>query len=82
MTAYFRVTVDDLETGEKRSMEVAEGDYVFIPFGECYLNHVQRSANGTVQMSVKNHRPAGPVRNAYFVPPSESALTEDPAVTE
>jgi hypothetical protein len=63
MTAYFRVTVEDLETGEVRSMEIAEGDYLLIPFGSCYLNHVQRSANGTVQMSVKDHHPAGPVRN-------------------
>lgn len=65
MTAYFRVTVEDLETGEKQSMEIAEGDYLLIPFGRCYLSHVQRSANGTVQISVMDHRPSGPVRNRY-----------------
>lgn len=65
MTDYFRVTVEDLSTGEKRSMDVAEGDYMLIPFEPCYLNHVQRSANGTVQVSLKNHRPGGPARNAF-----------------
>jgi hypothetical protein len=63
VTSYFRVTVEDLDTGDKQSMEIAEGDYLLIPFGGCYLNHVHRSANGTVQMSVKDHRPLGPVRN-------------------
>ena len=65
MSAYFRVTVEGLDTGDSQSMEVAEGDYLLIPFGGCYLNQVHRSANGTVQMSVKGHRPLGPVRNRY-----------------
>lgn len=63
MTAYFRVTVEDLETGDKQVMQVAEGDYMLIPFEPCYLDHTQRSARGTVQLTLKNHRPAGPPRH-------------------
>lgn len=64
MTAYFRVTVEDLETGDKQSVEVAEGDYVLSAFGNCYLDDVSRDANGTVQMTVRGHHPAGPKREA------------------
>lgn len=62
MTAYFRVTVEDLETGETGVMEVAEGDYMLIPFGPCYLDGITRHANGTVQLTVRGHNPAGPAR--------------------
>lgn len=62
MTAYFRVTVEDLETGEKQAVEVAEGDFMLIPFGPCYLANAATHANGTVQMTVRDHRPAGPKR--------------------
>jgi hypothetical protein len=63
MTAYFRITVEDLETGDVQSMEVAEGDYMLIPFSPCHLTHTSRSANGTVQLTIKNHHPAGPMRD-------------------
>lgn len=62
MTAYFRVTVEDLETGDKQAIEVAEGDYLLIPFGSCYLHGVNYHANGTVQLTVKGYRPAGSPR--------------------
>ena len=62
MTAYFRVTVEDLETGDKGVMEVAEGDYMLIPFGSCYLANVAKHANGTVQLTLRDHHPAGPPR--------------------
>lgn len=62
MTAYFRVTVEDLETGDRQVMEVAEGDYLLIPFGSCYLDGVTRHSNGTVQLNVRGHHPAGPAR--------------------
>lgn len=62
MTAYFRVTVEDLETGEKHAVEIAEGDYALIPTGSCYLDGQNWYANGTVQLTIKGHHPAGPKR--------------------
>lgn len=64
MTDYFRITVEDLATGDKQVVEVAEGDFILIPFGGCYLGSANVHANGTVQLTVKNHRPAGPKREA------------------
>lgn len=55
----FRVTVEDLKTGEKSAMVVSEGDYMLIPFTPCYLHYTQRQANGTVQITLKDHRPTG-----------------------
>ena len=56
----FRVTVEDLETGEKQSRTVSAGDYVLIPFAPCYLHHTNWHANGTVVLTVKDHRPERP----------------------
>lgn len=53
----FRVTVEDLETGEKMVQEVAPGDYVLIPFGSCRLDSVNHYGNGTVQLTLKGHAP-------------------------
>lgn len=61
-TAYFRVTVEDLETGDRGVMEVAEGDYMLIPFGSCRLDSFVRHANGTVQLVLKGHQPLGDPR--------------------
>ena len=53
----FRVTVEDLETGDKQAMIVHSGDYMLIPFEPCHLHHTQRSIDGTVQLTIRNHRP-------------------------
>jgi hypothetical protein len=53
----FRVTVEDLETGEKQSQVVSEGDYMLIPFAPCYLHSAQRYGNGTVTVTLKGHAP-------------------------
>jgi hypothetical protein len=54
----FRVTVEDLETGDKQAMEVAAGDYILIPFAPCYLAHTNAyPGKGTVVLTVKDHRP-------------------------
>lgn len=63
MTAYFRVTVEDLETGDKQAMEIAEGDYILIPFGSCRLDSAQRWKSGTVQLVLRDHHPAGDPRH-------------------
>lgn len=57
--SYFRVTVEDLETGDSHSAEVAAGDYVMVAFAPCHLHHVQRHATGTVQLTLRDHRPEG-----------------------
>jgi len=62
MTAYFRVTVEDLETGDKQVREIAEGDYVLSTFGGCYLDGMNQYRNGTVQLTIRNHAPAGTPR--------------------
>jgi hypothetical protein len=58
----FRVTVVDLETGETQAVEVAEGDYLLIPFAPCYLHHTQKHLTGTVQITLRDHRPQDSAR--------------------
>lgn len=60
MTEGFKVTVEDLKTGEKQAMVVSEGDYMLIPFAPCDLHYTHRSVNGTVQVTLKDHRPVRP----------------------
>lgn len=55
----FRVTVEDLDTGDNQTMVVHAGDYMLIPFAPCYLHYTQRSASGTVQIMLKGHSPQG-----------------------
>ncbi len=63
MSKGFRVTVEDLDTGEKQAMEVAAGDFMLIPFAPCFLEHTQmHPAAGTVVLTLKNHRPQGDPR--------------------
>lgn len=54
----FRITVEDLETGEKQSRVVQAGDYILMPFAPCHLANVaQYPSTGTVVLTVKDHRP-------------------------
>lgn len=54
----FRVTVEDLSTGEKDSKVIGEGDYILIPFAPCYLANVaQYPGKGTVVLTIKDHKP-------------------------
>jgi hypothetical protein len=63
VTDWFRVTVEDLQTGDKQVVEVAEGDYVINTFGSCYLDSRQTYMNGTVQVFIKDHHPAAKPRH-------------------
>lgn len=63
MTDWFRVTVEDLQTGDKQVIEVAEGDYVINTFEPCYLDTMQVYAGGTVQVFISDHRPAARPRH-------------------
>lgn len=61
----FRVTVEDLETGDKQAMVVAPGDVMLLPFAPAYKSHVARYDNtGTTVITVKEHRPQWPARPA------------------
>ncbi|WP_435582896.1 hypothetical protein [Amycolatopsis thermoflava] len=54
----FRVTVEDLDTGEAETRTVAPGDFVLIPLEPCHLSSVSRyEKSGTVQLTLKDHRP-------------------------
>jgi len=53
----FRVTVEDLETGETGTRVVGAGDYILVPFEPCYLDSVVRHKNGTIQFTLKGHAP-------------------------
>ena len=63
MSKGFKVTVEDLDTGETQAMVVSTGDYMLIPFSPCYLHHTQMS-NGSVQLTLKGHAPSAPARAA------------------
>lgn len=63
MTAEFRVTVEDLASGERQCMEFSPGDYLLVPFAPCYVAGVQAyPTSGTHVITVKGHRPAAPAR--------------------
>lgn len=54
----FRVTVEDLETGDKSAMEVAPGDLILLPFAPCFKAHsTHYPGSGTTVITVKDHRP-------------------------
>jgi hypothetical protein len=57
-TAKFRVTVEDLETGDQESKDVAEDDYFVLTTGTCYLAGVQSyPVQGTCVLTIKGHSP-------------------------
>lgn len=54
----FRVTVEDLDTGDKEIMDVAPGDIMLIPFAPAYkANSMHYPGSGTTVITVKGHRP-------------------------
>ena len=55
-TKPIRVTAEDLETGDKRSVEVMD-DYVILAAGSCYVAHTQAHANGTHVVTIKGRKP-------------------------
>jgi hypothetical protein len=58
MATGFRVTVEDLETGDKQTKIVQAGDYMLIPFEPCYLAGAQQYfSTGTVVLTIKGHNP-------------------------
>jgi hypothetical protein len=53
-----RVTVEDLETGDKDVAEVGEGDYIIIAHHPCHVAHTNVFSNGrTHQVTIKGRIP-------------------------
>lgn len=50
-----RVTVEDLETGDTETKDVADGDYVLICVAPCYLHQTNEYTAGTHVMTVKGY---------------------------
>lgn len=65
----FRVTVEDLTTGDRQITEFAPGDYVLIPFGPCYRDGVQ--VYPLERRHVITIRGYGPAVKARTVPDDE-----------
>ena len=47
-----RVTAEDVETGEKETVEITD-NYVLIREGSAYISSVVRHANGTHVITIK-----------------------------
>lgn len=74
MAREFRVTVEDLTTGERQVMLFAKGDYVLIPFAPCRRVGVDADLlAGTHVITVGGY---GPSERALVVP-SEGADRAD-----
>lgn len=48
-----RVTVEDLETGEKQSRDVPPGDYFLATTEPAHVAHINTFANGTHVVTIK-----------------------------
>jgi hypothetical protein len=51
--AMLRVTVEDLETGEKATRDVPSGDYMLLVTAPAYVAHTNVFANGTHVVTIK-----------------------------
>lgn len=75
MTDQFRVTMEDLATGERETREVRAGDYVLIPFAPCHLVKERHCATGTVVLTLAGRTPTygSSVTIEHRVPDAEDA---------
>lgn len=48
-----RITVEDLETGEKQTRDMPSGDYFILTTEPAYVAHTNTFANGTHVITVK-----------------------------
>ena len=53
--ADIRVTVEDLTTGEIKTVEIKD-DYVIFAAGSCHVEHIQAFSSGTHLLTVKGRR--------------------------
>lgn len=55
-----RVTVEDLESGERDVREIPAGDYIIVCAEPCHIHGVQVHSNGTHVVTVKDVIPRQP----------------------
>lgn len=53
-----RVTVEDLETGEKQSRDLPSGDYFMLTTEPAYVDGIQAFKNGTHVVTIKGRTQA------------------------
>lgn len=53
----FRVTVEEIDTGETTTMVIAPGDYFLATFEPCHDSHHAHYANGVSQITIKGRAP-------------------------
>jgi hypothetical protein len=59
MSAGYRVTIEDLQTGVSTTRKVEAGDYILLTSYPCRLAGEQRYANGTRVLTIKDWSPGG-----------------------
>lgn len=52
----FKVTVEDLVTGEVREQFVDAGDYIVLPFPPCYVESTHHTRTGAVYLTLQDHK--------------------------
>lgn len=58
--ADYRVTVEDLDTGDTDTRDMYNGDYLLLTFGGCYLHRTDAyPTKGTHVLTIKGHAPHG-----------------------
>jgi hypothetical protein len=57
MSKSFRVTVEEIDTGQTSTMLIAPGDYFLATFDPCHETHHATYAKGVAQITIKGHKP-------------------------
>lgn len=54
----FKVTVEDLETGEVQTATIPMHEYMLIRTGDCHISHIEDyPTSGTVVLTIRGHHP-------------------------
>jgi hypothetical protein len=53
----FRVTIEEIDTGQTTTMVVAPGDYFLATFEPCHETHHATYANGVASITIKGNKP-------------------------
>lgn len=64
----YKVTVEDLDTGETTTTRVARGDYLLLTFEPCHDSHHVTYGNGVAQITIRDHQPEFAATTDYLHP--------------
>lgn len=53
-----KVTAEDVQDHHKETKIIEQGDFVLICAAPCYAEQYQAYSNGTLVITVKNHKPS------------------------